>query len=100
MLIAQQGVTTAENVLKALILADRNDPLWNTAIIPENLPNDNANTMLLDEALKLALDSRPELRAKPRLRFPSVARGENAQEQTKPQLDANATLSTVGLAEL
>ncbi len=99
MLIAQQSVTTAENALKVLMLGDRNDPLWNMAITPEELPDERPQ-MLLDDAIKAALAARPELKENMIDLAINQLTVKYAHEQTKPQLDATANLSTVGLAGL
>jgi outer membrane protein TolC len=104
MLAAQQAVTAAENALKAIMLADRHDPMWNMAITPEELPDELPNATapqrLLDDALKQALDARPELKQNMIALAINQLDLKRAHDQTKPQLDANATLSTVGLAGL
>ncbi len=100
MLTAQQTVTAAENALKVLMLADRHDPLWNMAITTEALSDDKSAPMLLDEAVRIALDARPELKQNMIALALNQLDVRRAHEQTKPQLDANATLSTVGLAGL
>ena len=98
MLLAQQSVTAAENALKVLILADRQDPLWAIGITPETLTDDKSPPMSLDAATKLALDSRPELKQSIIALTINQLDVKRTREQTKPQLDATATLSTVGLA--
>jgi outer membrane protein TolC len=100
MLTAQQSVTAAENALKVLMLADRHDPLWNMAIVPEELPDDKSASMLLDDAVKLALDTRPELKQNMIALAINQLDVKRAQEQSKPQLDGTVNLSTVGLAGL
>jgi len=98
MLTAQQAVTAAENSLKVLMLADRHDPLWNMAIATEVLPDDRTTPMPLDEAVKIALDARPELKQNMIALAINQLDVKRAHEQTKPQLDATATFSSVGLA--
>jgi HAE1 family hydrophobic/amphiphilic exporter-1 len=100
MLTAQESVTAAENALKVLMLADRHDPLWNMSIAPEELPDDRTAPMALDDAIKLALDARPELKQNMIALAINQLDLKRAHEQTKPQFDASATLSTVGLAGL
>jgi HAE1 family hydrophobic/amphiphilic exporter-1 len=99
MLNAQQAVTVAENALKVLIFSDRNDPEWGKAITPEDLPDDKT-APTLDDAIKQAMDARPELKQTNIQLAVNKLDVKRAHEQTKPQLDANATLSTVGLAGL
>ena len=98
MLIAQQNVTSAENALKVLMLSDRSDPLWSTAITTEDLPDDRTPPMLLDDAVKQALNSRPELKESSISLDINKFDLKRAKELIKPQIDAAATLSTVGLA--
>jgi len=100
MLTAQQTVTAAENALKVLMLSDRNDPLWSMAITTEALPDDKTPPMVLDEAVKQALAGRPELKESSISLDLNKLDLKRAKELTKPQIDATATLSTVGLAGL
>ena len=98
MLSAQQAVTAAENGLKIMMLADRQDPLWNMAIATEALPDDKTPPMPLAEAVKQALEARPELKQNMIALTINQLGVKRAHEQTKPQLDATATFGTVGLA--
>ena len=91
MLTAQQSVTAAENALKVLMLADRHDPLWSVALTPEELPDDKTPPMILDDAVKLALDARPELKQNMIALTINQLDVKRAHEQTKPQFDASAT---------
>ena len=100
MLTAQQSVTAAENALKVLMLPDRHDPLWGMAITPELLPNYKTNPISLDDAVKQALDGRPELKQNMIAISINQLDLKRTREQTKPQVDATATLSTIGLAGL
>ncbi len=100
MLTAQQSLSAAENALKVLMLADRSDPLWNMAITPEDLADDKTALLSLDDAVKLALDTRPELKQNMIALAINQLDLKRTREQAKPQVDANATLSTVGLAGL
>jgi HAE1 family hydrophobic/amphiphilic exporter-1 len=98
MLSAQQSVTASENALKVLILPDRGDPLWNTELVPGEMPADRPATMVLDDAIRGALDTRPELKQSMIALAMNKLDVKRAQQQSKPQIDANATLSTVGLS--
>jgi HAE1 family hydrophobic/amphiphilic exporter-1 len=100
MLTAQQTVTAAENALKVLMLFDRSDPLWSMSITTEDLPDDRTAPILLDDAVKQALNSRPELKESTISLDLNKLDLKRAKELTKPQIDATATLSTVGLAGL
>jgi outer membrane protein TolC len=95
---AQQALTAAENALKVLMLPDRTDMLWNTALQPRQGEESPALLPSLDEALKAALAARPEL-AQSQV---SIALNQYdahlSREQTRPQIDAYANLSLTGLS--
>ncbi|MCU1325931.1 MAG: acriflavin resistance protein [Bryobacterales bacterium] len=95
---AQSNLSTAENNLKILMLPARNDLMWGTALIPERTADSGSAAPTLDEALKLALAGRPEIRQN------SIASDLNkldtrlAREQAKPQVDLFANVSANGLS--
>jgi outer membrane protein TolC len=95
---AQNALTTAENALKMLMLPDRTDLLWTMALVPDQKTEERPPMPGVEEAVKEALAARPELRES------AIAVDVNrldmklSHEQTKPQIDAIATLSTTGLA--
>ena len=97
-LIATQQVSIAENNLKQLVLRDAVTAEWSQSWMPTDRPVFAANPIVLDEALKDAMDNRFELR---RLKF---AQDINAidihyfRNQTKPQIDLVTTFSLDGLA--
>jgi HAE1 family hydrophobic/amphiphilic exporter-1 len=96
--IAQESLTTAENTLKTLILADRDDPLWSLSIIPTT-PVDTAPPIVpLADAISEALSSRPELAQLRITREINQADNKLFREQVKPQVDAVFTHSNAGLA--
>ncbi len=96
---AQQMLTSAENAVKVLILPDRNDLLWTAALVPQEHVDD-ARPVLpgLDEAMKRALEGRPELAQSALSIQINELDAKLSREQVKPQLDAVATLSATGLA--
>ena len=95
---AQEGLTRAENSLKALMLADRNDLTWSIALIPTTSINLNEALPKLQDAIKEALLSRPEL-AENKVNI-EVNRLDTRlnQEQARPQINAIAALSVQGLS--
>lgn len=96
--VAQESLTTAENTLKTLILADRDDPLWSLSIIPTT-PVDTAPPVVpLADAISEALASRPELAQLRITREINQADNKLFREQVKPQVDAVITHSNAGLA--
>lgn len=95
---AQEGLTRAENILKQLILATRNDPEWSLALIPAT-PLDLASEVpLLSDALKEAIAGRPEIaEAKTNIQINGLDM-RLSREQAKPQINAVATISAQGLS--
>jgi HAE1 family hydrophobic/amphiphilic exporter-1 len=95
---AQQTLTAAENNLKMLILPDRTDLMWSSAIVPETAPDTSMKVVPLADAVAQALASRPELAEN------AVALDINKldvrlnHDQTKPQINGYANLSATGLA--
>lgn len=95
---AQQTLTRAENTLKALMLPDRNDPLWNVALHTSIAVNDSAPLPQLEDALRDALASRPDLAAGKLNIDLRELDARLAKEQSKPQINFTAQLSSQGLA--
>ena len=95
---AQQSLTTAENNLKTLMADGASDPIWSTALAPETPPDLNAIPPTVDEAVKRALTSRPELSENLINREINGLQVQLNREATKPRVDAVATLTSAGLA--
>ena len=98
-LLAAQQVATTENNLKTLILKDPVAAEWNSSLVPTDSPVFSSDPIILDDAMKDAIDNRPELR---RLRLQKdintidIAYFKN---QTKPRIDLNTTFSLGGLSQ-
>jgi outer membrane protein TolC len=95
---AQEAVTQAENTLKTLILPDRTDTLWTRAITPVTPVNLEAPRVPLEQAVRAALENRPELA---QLKTTADINDVNVRffrDQTKPQVDLVGTYTTAGLA--
>jgi HAE1 family hydrophobic/amphiphilic exporter-1 len=60
---AQQTLTQAENRLKALMLANRQADMWNEPLQPTEPADRTVPALPLEEAMRLALERRPELQA-------------------------------------
>ncbi len=60
---AQQTLTQAENRLKALMLANRQADMWNQPLQPTEAADRAVPAVSLEEAMRLALERRPELQA-------------------------------------
>lgn len=98
LLLAVQTVSTAENVLKQLIIKDSSASEWSAQITPTDTPKFDTAPVNLNDALKEARDNRPELR---RLRLQDDINKIDIQyfkNQTRPQVDLVSTLATTGLA--
>ena len=97
-ILALQGVTTAENALKALLLKDPGDKVWNSAILPTDEPLSTHSAFDLEDATRLALKNRPEL---DQIRLQTEQKNIDIKyytNQTKPQIDLVGSYSNIGLA--
>jgi HAE1 family hydrophobic/amphiphilic exporter-1 len=97
-IVALQGVTTAENALKILLLKDASDKMWSSAIAPTDEPRSSQPTFDLDEATRLALKNRPEL---DQIKIQTEQKNIDIKyykNQTKPQVDLFGNYGSVGLA--
>lgn len=96
---AQQLLSTAENAVKILMLPGRTDLMWSAALIPEPHAEDVPLALpTLDEAMRHALEGRPELAQSMLSIQINQLDAKLSREQAKPQIDAIATLSATGLA--
>ena len=98
LLVAVQNVSIAENNLKQLILKDPQNPEWSAQLTPTDLPRFDATPVNLNEALKEARDNRPELRRLVLQNDINEIDLTYFKNQTKPQIDLQATVATTGLA--
>jgi HAE1 family hydrophobic/amphiphilic exporter-1 len=95
---ALQQITTAENVLKGLLLKDTADQIWNSAIVPTEQPIATKSAVDLDESTRLALKNRPEL---DQLRLQVEQKEIDLKffkNQLKPQVDFVGIFASSGLA--
>lgn len=98
-LTAAQQVAITENTLKQLILRDITAPEWKESLVPTDQPVFGTDAVNLDDAVKDAVDNRPELR---RLRLEREVNDIDIKffkNQAKPQIDLNSTFSLNGLAQ-
>ncbi len=97
-LLATQAVATTENLLKALILKDSNDPQWSESFMPTDTPAYSDDPIDLDGVLSDAIQNRPELQ---RLRLQNEINAIDIgyyKDQIKPQIDLNANYTMIGLS--
>ena len=95
---AQEGLTRAENALKALMLPDRHDSLWTASLVPATLLEARRELPSLNDALQEALKSRPEIEESKANIDVNLLDSRLNREQARPQINAVATLSVQGLS--
>jgi HAE1 family hydrophobic/amphiphilic exporter-1 len=96
--LAQQGLTSAENNLKQMMMSGRDNPLWNAALIPETPMEADVEPPALKDAISQALASRPELAESSINLDINKVNVQFYKDQMKPQINAVATLASAGLA--
>lgn len=97
-LVAAQQVSIAENTLKTLLLKESTDEAWKQSIVPTDQPVFSQDPVSLDDAMKDAMDNRPELR---RLKLQVEINKVDLdyfKNQTKPRVDFNASYTLNGLS--
>ena len=95
---AQSLLTAAENSLKELILPDRSDTLWSTALIPVTPADVKPPLTPLADAIAEAMANRPEIAE---VRINGEINEKDVRyyrDQTKPQVNLTAQYSRAGLA--
>ena len=93
-----EEVARTENNLKNLIAVNRQASLWTSSIIPTDSVDIAAPQVSLPEALKAAMDNRPELQQSNLAREINQIDQRFYKDQTKPAVDLFATYGMVGLA--
>src|SRR5205807_3980525 len=96
--IATQGVTTAENTLKQLMLRDPQSPDWSAQLMPTDTPSFDLARVDLSAALDDAHKNRPELRRLNLQKDINSVDLQFFQNQTLPQVDIQSTVAATGLA--
>ncbi|MDQ1611251.1 MAG: hypothetical protein QOG00_1182 [Pyrinomonadaceae bacterium] len=95
---AQEAVTRAENTLKTLILAERTAALWSRPLTPVTPVSLDAPRVPLEQAVKAAIDNRPELAQLQTSAEINQIDTRFYRDQSKPQIDLVGTYTSVGLA--
>src|SRR5205085_7806038 len=85
--VAQEGVTRAENNLKQLMLPERTAQLWSKALLPTTPVDLSAPPVELNEAVSIALSSRPELEQVAKTAEINKINQKFFNDQLKPQID-------------
>jgi outer membrane protein len=95
---ALEDVSRAENNLKNLIAQDQKAPLWSESIVPTDSVDLSAPEVSLPDALKTAMENRPELQQSDVLKEINQIDQKYFKDQTKPQVDLVGTYGVTGLA--
>ncbi len=97
---ALEEVSKSENSLKNLIAVNQQSDLWNLSVVPTDSVDLAAPAISLPEALKAAMDNRPELQQATVAREINQIDQKYFREQTKPGIDLVGSYGVVGLAGL
>jgi outer membrane protein TolC len=95
---AQSALTSAENALKELVLPDRTDPQWSTAMMPITPANVTPPITPLSDAINEAMANRPEIAE---VKINGQINEKDVRyyrDQTKPQVNLTALYTRAGLA--
>jgi outer membrane protein TolC len=95
---AQEALTAAENILKTVILPERTDPTWSSALIPITPVNVSPPITPLIDAVREGLANRPELAQIEINKEINATDNKFYREQARPQVDLVATHTNAGLA--
>lgn len=98
LIAATQQVSTAENRLKQLILREAGAAEWSRSLVPTDAPIVSDDPLNVDDAMKDAMEYRPELR---RLKLEKEINTLDVsffRNQTKPRVDLVSTFSLNGLS--
>jgi outer membrane protein TolC len=95
---ALEEVSRAENNLKNLIAENQTAAIWNESLVPVDPVELSVPDISLPDALKTAMDSRPELQQSNVLREINQIDQRYYTEQTKPAVDLVGTYGVNGLA--
>jgi HAE1 family hydrophobic/amphiphilic exporter-1 len=94
---AMNAVAQAENQLKALTVKGPNDEIWNAQIVPVESFEIQQVTLPLEDAVKLAIENRPELKRFALQKEINQINIDFFRNQAKPQIDLVANYSMIGI---
>jgi outer membrane protein len=95
---ALEQVSRSENNLKNMIAKDQKAELWSESIVPTDPVSLTAPEISLPDALKTAMENRPELQQASVLKEINQIDQRFFKDQTKPQVDLVGTYGVTGLA--
>jgi len=95
---AVEDVSRSENNLKNLIAENQNSPIWAESIVPSDPIDLSVPDVSLPDALKTAMENRPELQQSNVLREINQIDQKYFKDQTKPAIDLVGQYGITGLA--
>jgi len=95
---ALEGVSRAENNLKNLIAENQKAQIWTESLVPTDPIDLAVPDVSLPDALKTAMENRPELQQSNVLREINQIDQRYFKDQTKPGIDLVGTYGVAGLA--
>ncbi|HLM23616.1 MAG TPA: TolC family protein [Pyrinomonadaceae bacterium] len=95
---ALEGVSRSENNLKNLIAQNQKAPIWTESLVPTDAIDLAVPEVSLPDALKTAMENRPELQQSNVLREINQIDQRYFKDQTKPGIDLVGTYGLTGLA--
>ncbi len=95
---AMEAVAQAENQLKALTVKGPNDEIWNAQIIPVESFEIQQLSLPLQDAARLALENRPELKQFALQKEINQINVDFFRNQAKPQVDFVGSYAMIGLS--
>src|ERR1051325_11498086 len=93
---ALEGVSRAENNLKNLIAENQKAPIWTESLVPTDPIDLAVPEVSLPDALKTAMENRPELQQSNVLREINQIDQRYFKDQTKPVIDLVGTYGVTG----
>ncbi|HEY6046853.1 MAG TPA: efflux RND transporter permease subunit, partial [Pyrinomonadaceae bacterium] len=95
---ALEDVNRAENLLKYMIAENQQANIWNISIVPTDTVDLSVPQVVLPDAMRAAVQNRPELKASDLSREINQLDQKLYREQTKPQIDLVGQYGVVGNA--
>ncbi|MFZ0750901.1 MAG: efflux RND transporter permease subunit [Pyrinomonadaceae bacterium] len=95
---ALEDVNRAENNLKNLIAENQSAPIWNASLVPTDDVDLTVPRVVLTDAMKAAIENRPELRQSDLVREINQLDQKLHRDMTKPQIDFIGSYGMVGNA--
>ena len=95
---ALEDVNRAENNLKNLIAENQSAPIWNASLVPTDDVDLTVPRVVLTDAMKAAIENRPELRQSDLVREINQLDQKLHRDMTKPQIDFVGSYGMVGNA--